>query len=358
MPIALSIKIKVEKPNEDPAQPRYLNVPMLVLGVGVEPPAEIDGVPVPFPVEPVVAFVVLIIAEDLPLAGLVGEDDGLVPLPGRTVPVLATLDVGTVLEEGVEEGDALVPLPNEVVAVFVMLVISVELVELVGEEDVPVPLVEGMELKLPAFVGEGDVVMTVVGIELVAPVGEGVVLVPLLKGAVVSLIVGIELPEAVENDVPVSLVVGEDDVGMAVVGIELVAPVGEGVVLVPLLKGAVVPLIVGIELPEAVENDVPVPLVVGTELPESVGEEDVPVSVGVAIELPESVRDDVPVPLVVGIELPESVGEEDVPVSVGVVIELMGTDDVRVVLVVLPYGGVTEFIELPEEVELNVSEEP
>ena len=210
MPIALSIKIKVGKPNEDPAQPRYLNVPMLVLGVGVEPPAEIDGVPVPFPVEPVVALVVLIIMEESPLAGLVGEDDGLLPLPDGTVPVLATLDVGTVLEKGVEEGDALVPLPNGAVAVTVMLVIGIELVELVGEEDVSVPLVEGMELKLLVFVGEGDVGMAVVGIELVALVGEGVVLVPLLKGAVVSLIVGIELPEAVENDVPVPLVVGTE----------------------------------------------------------------------------------------------------------------------------------------------------
>lgn len=48
------------------------------------------------------------------------------------------------------------------------------------------------------------------------------------------------------------------------------------------------------------------------------------------------------------------------PVSVAMVIEsdeLMAADEVRVVLVVLPYWGVTELKEL-EEIGLNVSEEP
>jgi hypothetical protein len=46
-----------------------------------------------------------------------------------------------------------------------------------------------------------------------------------------------------------------------------------------------------------------------------------------------------PVPLIVGIEPPEFVGEDDVPISVGVVTELEALvmeDEVGVVLVVLP----------------------
>lgn len=101
----------------------------------------------------------------------------------------------------------------------------------------------------------------------------------------------------------------------------------------------------------------PVPLVVGVELPESVGD-DALVVVAVGIELPESVEeDDVPMPLVVGTELPESI-EEDVPELIGVVIEPVVGDEVGAVLVVLLHRGVTELIEVPKELELNVSEEP
>lgn len=125
---ALSIRVKVGKPDEDPAQPKYLNVPMLVMGVGVELPAENDDVLVPFPVEAVIEIVVLTMAEELPLTGLVGEDDGPVPFPCGVVPVLATLDVGTELEEPVEEGDVLVPLQKVAFAVLIMLVGGVELV--------------------------------------------------------------------------------------------------------------------------------------------------------------------------------------------------------------------------------------
>jgi len=48
MPAALSIRIKVRKPDKDPAQPRYLGAPILVLRASVDPPAEIDGMFVPF----------------------------------------------------------------------------------------------------------------------------------------------------------------------------------------------------------------------------------------------------------------------------------------------------------------------
>jgi hypothetical protein len=139
---------------------------------------------------------------------------------------------------------------------------------------------------------------------------------------------------------------------------ELEELVEEGKAVVPLPSGTVgvsVMLVVGVEAVEAVGDVVPKALIVGI-----VGE-DMPVSVRVLVELPEYVGDGVSVPLIVGIEPPESVGEVDVPISVGVVTELEALvveDEVGVMLVVLPYGGVTELMEVAEEVELNVSEEP
>jgi hypothetical protein len=106
---ALSIRVKVGNPDEHPAQPRYLNMPMLVLGVGVELPAEDDGVLVPFPVETVFGLVVVLTtAEELPLTGLVGEDVWPVLFTDGFITMLAMLDVGTELEEPAEEGDVLV----------------------------------------------------------------------------------------------------------------------------------------------------------------------------------------------------------------------------------------------------------
>lgn len=139
---------------------------------------------------------------------------------------------------------------------------------------------------------------------------------------------------------------------------ELEELVEVGKVAVPLPNGRVgvsVMLVVGIEAVELIGDAVPGALIVGI-----VGE-DIPVSVGVLVELPEYVGDGVSVPLIVGIEPPESVGEVDVPISVGVVTELEALvveDEVGVVLVVLPYGGFTELMEVAEEVGLNVSEEP
>jgi hypothetical protein len=55
---------------------------------------------------------------------------------------------------------------------------------------------------------------------------------------------------------------------MTVVDIELVVPVGDGVVFVPLPNGPFVPLNVGTELPESLGDDVLEPLLVDTELSE------------------------------------------------------------------------------------------
>jgi hypothetical protein len=232
------------------------------------------------------------------LTGLIEEDGGFVLLPSGVVPVLTTLDLGTEFREPKLDGDVLVALLNGTFEVFCVLAIGVELGEPTGEEDVPVLLVKDMELKVPVYVGE-------------------------------------------------------EEVGMPVADIEMVIAVREGVVLVPLPNGPVVPLIGATELPESV-----VPL---AELSESVGEEDVPMSVGIVIVLLESVGDDLPVSLAVGTELPKYTGEDDVPDSVDVVKkfeELMVGDEAGVELVVSPNGRVTELIEAPEEVELNVSEEP
>jgi hypothetical protein len=215
-----------------------------------------------------------------------------------------------------------------------------------------VPLAEGMELKLPVSVGEDELAITVVGIELVVPVDDGVVFVLLLEGAVVPLFVGTELPESVWDDVPVPLIagtelletVGNDVPGLAAVGAELLESVREDVL---------VRLVVGTEPPESVGEDVPLPVVA-----ETVGD-DVPAVLAVGIELPETAgEDDVPISVGVVIELPKSVGEDDVPESVDVVIEFMVGDAVGEVLVMLLHRGATELIEVPEEVELNVSEEP
>jgi hypothetical protein len=123
-----------------------------------------------------------------------------------------------------------------------------------------------------------------------------------------------------------------------------------GKVVVPLPNGigsVSVMLEVGIEVVEPVGDAVSGALIVGI-----VGE-DMPVSVGVLVALPEYVGGGVSVPLIVGIEPPESVGEVDAPISVGVVTELEALvvkDEVGVVLVALPYGGVTELMEVAEEV--------
>jgi hypothetical protein len=69
----------------------------------------------------------------------------------------------------------------------------------------------------------------------------------------------------------------------------------------------------------------------------------------------------VPVMLVVVTVLEESVGKDDVLVSLAVVIELeelAESEEVEVVLVVLPNRGVTVLKKLPGNVEVNVSEEP
>jgi hypothetical protein len=159
-------------------------------------------------------------------------------------------------------------------------------------------------------------------------------------GVSVMLAEGEEAVESVGDGIP----------GMLVVGMELPVPVGE-----------VVPVSVAVitELPKFVGNDVLVSFVVVMKLLVPVGEV-VTLTVGVVIELPNSVMMGVAVPSVVGIELPESVGKDVlIPVEVVIVFEELAVGDkVGVVLVVLPYGGVTEFMEVLEEFGLNVSEEP
>lgn len=141
--------------------------------VGVDTPVEFDGVLVTFPDEVGNGLLEMFMVEALPVTRLVGEDDGLVPLPGEAVPVPATPDAGAALEEFVEVGNMLVPLPNGAVGASAMLVVGVKLVEPVVD-DVSAPLVVGIEL--PKSVRE-DVpvpvpVPLVVGVEPFEPVGE------------------------------------------------------------------------------------------------------------------------------------------------------------------------------------------
>jgi len=166
-------------------------------------------------------------SEELPSTGLVKEDGGVVPPLGGVVPVFTTLYVGTELEEFVVDGDRLVPLPTGAVGVFGTLAVDIELGEPAGE-DAPVLMVKGMKLKVPVFVGEEEIGMIVVDIEQVVPVGDNVMFVLLPDGPYVPPNVGTELPESV----------GEE-----------AAPMSVDVV---------------IELPESVWNDILVLLVVDT----------------------------------------------------------------------------------------------
>lgn len=118
--------------------------------VGVEPPAELDGLLVAFPVGLEIGLEVVIILGELPLKELVRENDGVPALPGEIL-VLATPDIGPELEELVKLCDLIVPLPIRALIVSITLAIGVGVVGLVGE-GVPVELMEGIEL--PGLAGE------------------------------------------------------------------------------------------------------------------------------------------------------------------------------------------------------------
>jgi hypothetical protein len=151
-------------------------------------------------------------------------------------------------------------------------------------------------------------------------------------------------------------------VGTLVVGRELVEAVGGGDVVMP---------VVDTELLESEEDEVVVPLlkegvgvmlVVGKGLRESVEDDDVPVTPVKDMELVEpGVEDDVPAVPVMDIELEDCAEEDDMLASLVVIVELdklAVSEEIEVVLVVFPNGGVTELKELPEDVELKMSEEP